>query len=155
MIIRHCLRICCPLQELPDSGNKAPERHHHLQLQTWDAFKDNMVKLHDFFNRLADVPDLFAKLDGWSGWPFSGYGYEGGFWPVVARFALVAVFLGGIALVLRLLFGPKGPLRGEGWETIQEAKKRREAEQLAKEEQKQQQPWDERTSSDDKTNNGN
>ncbi len=80
------------------------------------------------------VTDFLCKLDGWSGWPFSGYGYEGGFWPVVARFLLVAVFLGAIALVLRLLFGPKGPLRGEGWETIQEANKRREAERLAAEE---------------------
>lgn len=69
-----------------------------------------------------------SVTDGWSGWPFSGYGYEGGIWPVAARFALVAVLLGGIALLLRLLFGPKGPLRGEGWETIQEANKRRQRE---------------------------
>lgn len=79
------------------------------------------------------VTSFVCKLDGWSGWPFSGYGYEGGFWPVVARFVLVAVLLGAIALVLRLLFGPKGPLRGEGWETIQEANKRREAERQAAE----------------------
>jgi len=88
--------------------------------------------LHDI---LTLPPRLVAELDGWSGWPFSGFGYEGGFWPVVARFIFIAVLLGAIALVLRLLFGPGGPLRGEGWETIQEANKRREAERLAAEQE--------------------
>lgn len=77
---------------------------------------------------VSGVPALHAKLDGWGGWPFSGYGYEGGFWPVVARMAFVLCIFGGIVLTLRLLFGPKGPLRGKGWETIQEAKARREKE---------------------------
>lgn len=86
---------------------------------------------------LDQLPRLLAGSDGWSGWPFSGYGYEGGFWPVVARFVFIALLLGGIALLLRLLFGPKGPLRGEGWETIQEANKRREAEKLEAEQQAQ------------------
>lgn len=67
-----------------------------------------------------------AALNGWNGWPFTGYGYEGGIWPSVARFALVAVLLVGIALFLRLLFGPKGPLRGQGWHTIEEARKKKD-----------------------------
>jgi hypothetical protein len=69
-----------------------------------------------------------AEGFGWKGWPFSGFGYEGGFWPVVMRFLFVALLLGGIALFLRYLFGPKGRFRGKGWETIQEAKQREERE---------------------------
>lgn len=73
-----------------------------------------------------------AEGFGWRGWPFSGFGYEGGFWPVVIRFLFVALLLGGIALFLRYLFGPKGRFRGQGWETIQEAKQREERERTRK-----------------------
>lgn len=65
-----------------------------------------------------------AKLDGWSGWPFTGYGYEGGIWPSIARAAFLLLILVAISLFLRKLFGPGGKFRGEGWETIQEAKER-------------------------------
>lgn len=72
----------------------------------------------------------------WASWPFNRYAYEGGFWFSVARFVFVALLLGAIALILRLLFGPKGPLREKGFETIGEAKARekreREAEEAAK-----------------------
>ena len=63
----------------------------------------------------------------WSGWPFG----QGGFWPSVARLAFMAALLGGIALLLRLLFGAHGPLREKGLETMQEAKARRAAEDEA------------------------
>jgi len=65
---------------------------------------------------------------GWRGWPFSGWGYEGGFLVAGARVLFVALLLGGIAVLLRLLFGPGGPLREKGWEAMQEAEARRKAE---------------------------
>ncbi len=74
----------------------------------------------------------FAEGFGWKGWPFSGFGYEGGFWPVVMRFFFIAVLLGGIALFLRFLFGPKGRFRGKGWETMQEATQREERERATR-----------------------
>ncbi len=43
-------------------------------------------------------------------WPF-GPGYSEGWISVTLKFLLIAVILGGIALFLRLLFGPGGPLR--------------------------------------------
>ncbi len=67
-------------------------------------------------------------MSGWDGWPFSGYGYEGGILPSLARFAFVFVLIAVLALILRLLYGPKGPLRGKGWETIKEAREREERE---------------------------
>jgi hypothetical protein len=48
----------------------------------------------------------------WAHWPF-GPGYEGGFWWTVSRYALIAVFLGIILIVLRIFFGPGGRLRGD------------------------------------------
>ncbi len=68
-----------------------------------------------------------AESAGWRMWPFSTTGYTGGFLPIVAKFILVGIVFAVIALFLRLLFGPKGPLRGQGWETIQEARKREQA----------------------------
>ncbi len=79
-----------------------------------------MVVVISLVNALAASSGDF----GWKGWPFSGFGYEGGIWPVVARFFFVALILVAIALFLRLLYGPKGWFRGNDWETIQEAKKR-------------------------------
>jgi len=43
-------------------------------------------------------------------WPF-GPGYSEGWVSVVLKFILIAAILGGIALFLRILFGPGGPLR--------------------------------------------
>lgn len=48
----------------------------------------------------------------WGSWPF-GPGYEGGFWWTVSRYALIALFLGIIIVVLRFFFGPGGWLRGD------------------------------------------
>ena len=78
---------------------------------------------------LGRAPCLAASLDdpGWRMWPFTSLGYEGGFWPVVMKFVFVAVLFVAVSLLLRFLFGPGGPLRGEGWETIQEARAREEA----------------------------
>ena len=73
----------------------------------------------------------------WEGWPFTSFGYEGGFWPSVARFVLVAVILGAIALFLRFLFGPKGRFREDWMETIQEAKAREAKEREEAERNKQ------------------
>lgn len=84
------------------------------------------MNLAIWLSSLAAQADM---SDGWSGWPFG----QGGFWPSVARLAFMALILGVIALVLRLLFGPKGPMRPEGFETRQEAQARREAEAKAQE----------------------
>ncbi len=65
----------------------------------------------------------------WMAWPFTDYGWTAGFWPIVTKILFMGVLFGAIALVLRLLFGPKGPLRGAGWETMQEARKREGREQ--------------------------
>jgi len=43
-------------------------------------------------------------------WPF-GPGYSEGWVSVALKFVLIAAILGGIALFLRILFGPGGPLR--------------------------------------------
>jgi hypothetical protein len=77
------------------------------------AGKDGWTKgrgMPQFISRLAL---FFAQADepGWkSTWPF-GPGYSEGFLSVVLKFALIAVILGGIALFLRVLFGPGGPMR--------------------------------------------
>jgi hypothetical protein len=75
-----------------------------------------------FFLAAADSP-------GWKMWPFTSQGYMGGFWPVVAKFAFIALLFGGIAFFLRFLFGPGGWLREDGWETMQDAKEREAKEQ--------------------------
>ncbi len=61
-------------------------------------------------------------------WPFTDYGWTAGFWPIVTKILFMGVLFAAIALVLRLLFGPKGPLRGTDWETMQEAREREERE---------------------------
>lgn len=63
---------------------------------------------------------------GWAMWPF-GPGSGGGFWPTVARYGVSLVFLLLIALFLRLMFGPGGPLRPKefGTEHIEERKRRK------------------------------
>ncbi len=89
--------------------------------------------LERVMSMLAQAPQ--QQKPGWYMWPFHGYGLEGGVWPTVARYAFVAVIFAGICLFLRYLFGPGGPLRGEGWETIQQAREREareKAETLAK-----------------------
>ena len=43
-------------------------------------------------------------------WPF-GPGLEEGFFPVVSKGLFIAAILGGMAWLLRWLFGPGGPLR--------------------------------------------
>jgi hypothetical protein len=64
----------------------------------------------------SDTFMLFAQSgtgsSPWATWPF-GPGYEGGFWWTVSRYALIAVFLGIIIVVLRIFFGPGGRLRGD------------------------------------------
>ncbi|CAM2058928.1 hypothetical protein DSUL_20402 [Desulfovibrionales bacterium] len=67
----------------------------------------------------------FSDQNHWNSWPFSIFSYEGGFWFVAAKFLFIAMLLGMIALLLRHLFGPGGPLRDKGWETIQEGRGRR------------------------------
>ena len=68
-----------------------------------------------------EITDLPAILSGffdfldspqWRAWPFnSGYGEH--ILPAIARLAFVTLIMGGIALFLRLLFGPKGWFRDE------------------------------------------
>lgn len=79
-----------------------------------------------FFLAAGDGP-------GWKMWPFTSAGYQGGLWPVVAKFVFIAVLFVGMAWFLRFLFGPGGWLREEGWETIQEAKDRDAKERDSKE----------------------
>ncbi|WP_027185812.1 hypothetical protein [Desulfovibrio inopinatus] len=43
-------------------------------------------------------------------WPF-GPGYSEGFWSVVLKYGFIAIIFAFIALMLRFLFGPGGPLR--------------------------------------------
>ncbi len=43
-------------------------------------------------------------------WPF-GPGIEEGFFSVVLKFVFIAAILGGMAWLLRYLFGPGGPMR--------------------------------------------
>lgn len=81
-----------------------------------------MAKIILYFGNIMAVSN-------WTAWPFGASGYSGGFWPIVARFGYVTALFLLICLFLRLLFGPRGPLRGEGWETRAEARQRREKEQ--------------------------
>jgi len=82
---------------------------------------------------LTSFSAAMGDSPGWRVWPFNSLGYEGGFWPIVAKFVFIAAMLGGIVLFLRFLFGPGGWLREEGWETMQEAKAREAAEKEAAE----------------------
>lgn len=77
----------------------------------------------DFFS--LDFFGADGLITGWEFWPFSrGYGEK---WlPVLARIGFMFVILGGIALFLRLLFGPKGWFRDHELD--------REAEEMVKEE---------------------
>jgi uncharacterized membrane protein len=79
---------------------------------------------------------------GWKGWPFSATGYGGGWLAVAAKFLFVALIVGLLVLVLRLLFGPKGPLREKGFTTIQEAKQREEEQQRGEQDRNGREPRD-------------
>ena len=79
----------------------------------------------------AQAPGAPAVPSSWDFWPF-GPGYGEGWLPVVARFAFVAGILFLIGLFLRLLMGPKGPLRDK-W--IDEEAAEETAEELAELEQ--------------------
>lgn len=65
----------------------------------------------------------------WETFPFSRSAYDGGIWISIARMAFVLLLLVGVAFLLRYLFGPGGPLREDGFETMEEAKARRELEE--------------------------
>ncbi|THB63491.1 MAG: hypothetical protein D6E12_16845 [Desulfovibrio sp.] len=82
------------------------------------------MDLHHWLVNLAVQAGQVGVESEWEGWPFG----HGGFWPSVARLAFMAAILVGIGLFLRYLFGPGGPMRGEGFETVQEAQERRAAE---------------------------
>ena len=73
----------------------------------------------------AIVPQVNSQ---WMAWPFTDYGWTAGFWPIITKILFMGVIFVSLALFLRLLFGPKGPLRGKGWETMQEAREREERE---------------------------
>jgi len=67
---------------------------------------------------LFDLPTIaagfFDFLDSpeWRAWPFnSGFGEH--ILPSIARLAFVTLIMGGIALFLRVLFGPNGFFRDE------------------------------------------
>lgn len=64
---------------------------------------------------------------GWEAWPFSGFGTLG-FWGLLTKVLFVGAIFLGICYLLRYLFKPGGPLRGDDWETIEEADARRRRE---------------------------
>lgn len=82
-----------------------------------------------FFISLLRSGSAPLAASQWMAWPFTDYGWTSGFWPIVTKILFMGVIFVAMALVLRLLFGPKGPLRGQGWETMQEAREREEREQ--------------------------
>ncbi len=67
---------------------------------------------------------------GWETWPFSGFGTLG-FWGLLLKALFVTVIFLALAYTLRRLFRPGSRLRGEGWETIEEARERRARESEA------------------------
>lgn len=85
------------------------------------------MNIHFFVSALWNgaLPDAKSQ---WMAWPFTDYGWTSGFWPIVTKILFMGVIFASLALILRLLFGPKGPLRGKGWETMQEAREREEQE---------------------------
>ncbi len=76
------------------------------------------------------LPSL-ARMEsrsGWEAWPFSGFDTLT-IWGVLAKAVFVAIIFMGLAYLMRYLFRPGGLLRGEGWETMEEARTRQNAEQ--------------------------
>jgi len=60
--------------------------------------------------------------EAWRFWPFQAPGLDAPFLPIAAKVLFLLLVLGGIALLLRRLFGPGGPLR-EPWMTATQGKK--------------------------------
>ena len=88
------------------------------------------VNINLFVSALWNGTEAQAKAQ-WMAWPFTDYGWTSGFLPIVTKILFMGVIFVSLALILRLLFGPKGPLRGKGWETMQEAREREEREKEA------------------------
>lgn len=80
---------------------------------------------------IAAAAQTAAARTGWEGWPFGG---SAGPWLAgAARLAFVALVFVGLAWLLRLLFGPGGPLRPKefGTEHVEERRRaKREAREL-------------------------
>ena len=55
------------------------------------------------------IPLPMAAATNWTSWPFGGFGET--FLPAAARMLFVVLVFAGIALLLRKLFGPGGPMR--------------------------------------------
>lgn len=68
--------------------------------------RKRVVVIFKVLNFLAEE----QSLPWMNTWPF-GPGYSEGWISVALKFLLIAAILGGIALFLRILFGPGGPLR--------------------------------------------
>ncbi|TVM19871.1 hypothetical protein DPQ33_01175 [Oceanidesulfovibrio indonesiensis] len=90
-----------------------------------------MLKNIELFTDYLPSLARMESRTGWEAWPFSGFGTLT-FWGLLAKAVFVAILFMGIAYLMRYLFRPGSKLRGEGWETIEEARTRREAEHQEK-----------------------
>ncbi|MFO7817325.1 MAG: SHOCT domain-containing protein [Thermodesulfobacteriota bacterium] len=73
---------------------------------------------------LNGVVLLAGQGGDWSSWPF-GPGFTAGWLMSITKFVFIGLVLGLIMLVLRLLFGPKGPFRDKELEREAEEEKRK------------------------------
>ncbi|MFW5734656.1 MAG: hypothetical protein ACOCWR_06315 [Oceanidesulfovibrio sp.] len=90
--------------------------------------QNTMLKNIELFSSFLPSLARMESRSGWEAWPFSGFGTMT-FWGLLAKAVFVAIMFMGIAYLLRYLFRPGSRMRGEGWETMEEAQARREAEQ--------------------------
>ncbi len=78
---------------------------------------------------LNGVRLLVAHGRDWSMWPF-GPGFTGSWLLTVTKFVFIGVILALIMLGLRLLFGPKGPLRDKDLDREAEEERKQVQESL-------------------------
>lgn len=72
---------------------------------------------------------LAANGGGWESWPF-GAGFTAGWLMTLSKFVFIGLILGLIMLALRILFGPRGPLRDKDLEREAEEEKQRISEAM-------------------------